>query len=481
MGNLNYKDRPLLITNLTVADIGLFLSTDPDTAVTQQILQIKKIGLPIPYDASCKIQKSCTQDGAVKSVLLSLDCPTNQSLVNYDYGFDVIKKVKNPGVLNDDWAKKARFYGGTIKSLQVPSGGFIADSDRITAETDIITQIKNDRGFGSREESIIDSRRVYIVSTVVLTDNSIKYTLADGTTQTLQMGATMAAALIAFNANTGGLIAFAKSSTQMVITSAVAGVIFTIEDGAGIGPIVIEGRYIWIYSRDINTQFELQFNTGDYSITRFNVVKFLNGYTAGTTMFAVNGTKSAALATSATSSAFVTTINASGVNAYIYASTVAAGANKDVYVYSGIYELKIPSMATGLTINQRYSGLGVYPNLQWDDVFREFAEAKHLGELTHITPLNQPTAGDKYCKVIISWELKHATMHGASQQDTQLVKQTIYIKQGAGASTLWHDPATAGNSGMWETIADNAAFSATKTINDLISTWSGAAITPAIL
>lgn len=473
-GNLNYKERPLLITNLTVADIGAYEQAALDGMAAVKHLVIKKAGLDMAYDSSVKFQKSCTQEGALKSVLLKVEAPCPCQDCNASFGFDVIKKVKNPGVLNDDVVKKTRFYGHDIESLATCSNGQIADADKLAIEDDILGQIKVDRGFGSREESIVDGKRIYLVTPTQANTDEINVTIAGATTNIhLDGGVTIHTAVEDFNTDATaaslGLVAFAKNATQMYITSEAIGTIFTIADGGGASTVVIAGRYMWLYSRDVDVQFEVQWTNGFLSLGRFNVLVLANAYTAGTTMFSIDGTNSDAIVMAAHSHDCVTNIandahlgTASGL---MYASTEHSGdVGSPIWIYSGVKELKIKTLSTGVTVSGHYSGHGVYANLTWEDVFREFSEYKHLNGLTHLVPLTQPQAGDKYCKLTITRKNEVANMHGASHFDGYLETLVIYLKQGFGAANLWD-----ASGYMWESTADNTFFAVDSDINDLLA------------
>ena len=481
-GNLTYKERPLLITNLTVADFGLHTETDPDTATSRLHLLVKKIGLDIVYDSAVKFSKSCTKEGKLKSVLLKLECPEPQSLFNYSYGIDILKKVKDPGVLNDDFLRTSRHYGGQIMSLQTCSGGELADSDKVIMENRILTDILADRDFGTREESIVDGKRVYLVTLNSAATDKINVTDADGTVTTIDLdgSTTMLQAIDDFNTDTAvaslGLIAFAKSATQMYITSTAVGTLFTIADGGGATTVAINDRYLWIYSRDVEVQFEVQYPSEWLTLSRFNVLVLANAYTAvPTTVFAIGGTQSGAITGHATSSTYAARINDCTLT-QIYASATLAAGSVPIYVWSGIYELKVVRLGTGVTISTAYSGNGVYPSLTWKDVFREFAEVpQHLGGNKHLVSYGAPAEGDLYCKIRIEKTNTIANMHGASHSDGYQQAIEIYIKQGNGLSHLWD-----ASGYMWETIADDATFVADSDINDLLLAWSGTAIVSAI-
>ena len=484
-GNLNYKDRPLLITNLTVADFGVYLETNPDTGGTTKHLVVKKIGLDIPYNSSAVIRQSNTMEGALKSVLLSINAPCPCQDCNYEYGIEIVRKVKNPGVLNDVISPRRRFYGGNIETIGTCSNGEMSDADKLTMEDEILNQILLDRGLGTREEAIVDGRRLYLITVAAANDQRLTITDADGDeTITMDTGSTALTIANDINSNTKGLYAFAISTTRIAITSSAVGKLFTLADGGGAGTITVFDRYLWITSRSVDDQFEVAFENGFLTLTRFNMLKLTNAYTAGNLKIAVGGTATANIAGNAASATFAGSINTAIGNASItgvYASYNNQGSIEDIYIYSGVQELKVKTLNTGVTVAVQYSGGGVYPAMNWEEVFREFAQASGNNGLSHLVPLTQPAEGDKYCKLTIEITNTIGSEHGANYGNSYKQVQTIYIKQGKGSDHLWHDPATSAASGMWESTADSGTFSATKDINDLIAWWSGSAVTTAVL
>jgi hypothetical protein len=480
-GNLNYKDRPLLLNTLTVKDFGTYKETDPDSGAVREHLVIKPIALDMVYDASVKVQVSKTQEGALKSVLLSLDAPAPCQDCHYDYGISIIKKVRQPGVLNDDITVRERSYGGILETVQPSLGGYMADSDKVVMEDAIIKGILLDRDLGTREEAVVDARRLYIVTVTAVDTQTLDITDDSGTETILLNGGTTVQKMVhdINTDSTKGILAFGLSDTRIAVTSAAVGKSFTLADGGGAGLGTID-RFIWVTSRTVDSQFEVRFDPGFLTLARFNVVRLSNQYTAAGSgnVFAIGGKSTASATGSATSQTYAAAITTAFTNASLtgYATAVKEGSKTDVWLYTANYELKVKALSTGVSVAVQYSGSGRYANLTWEDVFREFTNRLHLNGLSHLVPLGQPEPGSKWNKVVISRMNTIASQHGANHGNDYLQVQTFYLRQGYGATALWHDPDESNQptAGMWEGVADNANFSATKNLNEIIVAWGSA-------
>ena len=135
MENLNYPVMKYLITALTVKDLGFYTVTDPETGVATKMLTLKGRGkgqsIPWVSTTANTIKNEITKAGAFKSVLVSVNAPAPCSSCHYEYGINVHRKWQQPGVQNDDLYPKTKSFGGVIEAIQTPSGGYLADSDKL--------------------------------------------------------------------------------------------------------------------------------------------------------------------------------------------------------------------------------------------------------------------------------------------------------------------------------------------------------------
>jgi hypothetical protein len=488
MENLNYPKKRILITSLDVTKFGLYTWTDPDIGGTKNILLIKDYGLELIYSSTgTTLTVTRTRDGAQESVLLKTNAPAPCADCNYEYGINIKKRKQKPGVANDDYYQKGRFYGGVLPSIQTPSGGQLADADKILIEDDILLQIKNDQDTwkDTREPSVCKARRLYKITITNAATDTVAYTVngVAGTPITLSTNALLGVNLLNVDAGfiAAGLVAFKLDATHIAITSTEAnyGLSFTVADGGGASTIVPE-RFIWVYSKDVENQFDVEYDYGFMTLSRFNVLVLQNsGTSAGNLVLAVNGTASGNITQSTTTSATqAASIQSSSISALVFASATKSAGLVPIYVYSGVYELSVKSLGTtGTTVTYQYSGAGQWPKLTWKDVFNTFLNQHDLGANLNLIPITTPQAGEKYNKITIKTQVQTAAIHGASHKDTHEMTIEIYIKEGAGATTnyLWD-----ASNYMWESATDDGSFSADTAINALFTAW-GVTPSPVIL
>jgi len=479
MENLNYPVQRFLITNLSNLDFGLYTHTDQDVGGTTNVLLLKKFALSLKYSSTgTSISVSRTKDGALKSVLLKTNAPAPCADCNYEYGIIVKKRRQQPGVQNDDYYSKGRYYGDVITSIQTPSGGQLADSDKLTIENKILLDIKNDQDTDTREPSIAKAKRLYKITRSAATDE-VAYTVNGVAGTNVVLGATAILSVNNLNADAGfvaaGLVAFALSTTVIAITSVSDGTSFTVADGGGATTITTE-RFLWIYAKDVEAQFDVEFDKDFMTLSRFNVAVLNNtSAAAGNTVLAIAGTASGNLANHATSTTYAGTIT-TWLSTNGFASATKTTGSVPVYVYTGVVELKIKSLGTaGVTLTTQYSGNGVWPGLTWKEVFNKFINQRDLGDNLMMVPHTTPQPGEKYNKITIKTSVLTGAIHGASHKDYHESTIELYIKQGAGSTQLWD-----ASNYMWESTDDDATFAVDTAINALFTAW-GVTPSPTIL
>jgi hypothetical protein len=476
MQNNTYPTRQILLNALTSADFGLYNHVDPDGAGTTVHLLIKKYGIDIPFidTTHSLVTVSKTTSGILESVLLSTNAPAPCSDCYYDFWIDIVKRVKDPGVLNDDYYKKGRPYGGSITAIQAPVNGQLTDTDKLYMEDTIIQAIKDDQATNitTREPSVAHAKRLYMVTVAIGASNGQKltYLLADGTTATIDLDSYATSILMACAINAAWSTYFVcacKSTTELILWSVDPELSYTLSDGNGTVPVTTLKRYIWLYSKDVKSQFNVRFSPGVFTKTVFNMIKILNtGTQSGNSVFYINGTSSGNIANHDTSTTYAASIN-TAITTSGYATAETTGSDKPVYLYTGTYELRVSSYGyAGVTTSYQYSGQGVFPNLTSDDVFRVFMNKRHLGEASIYGYIPQPIDGGLYNKITITNITGHnSAIHGASHLDDYVYKVEIYLLQGYGATHLWDADAWMNES------ATDGTYTVDSDINDLITHW----------
>jgi len=491
MENLKYPNMKYIINTLTVKDFAIYTNTDPETGATTRHFLLKKSGQDLPWVSTTanSIVVETTKAGAYKSILLQVNAPAPCDLCHYEFGINVHVKYQQPGVQNDYYYPVTKSYGDIIEAIQTPSGGYMADSDILYMEDTIINGITNDNAvINVREPSIIDARRLYIMTTIADNTHVLSYTIAGvAATVTLNGGSTALTQVSDLNTDAtfkASLFAFAISTTKIAVTSVNPGLLFTVADGGGATTFTAITRYMWLTAKNADPKFYVDWDKSARNwatVTNFNLLVLDNtSAAAGNSVMYVGGTASGNIANNATSATYAASITASSISAYVYASAATTTGNVYVYVYSGTNEVVIKSLGTaGVTVHAQYSGKGVWPSLTYNDVFRVFMNAKGMGSLSNQIFLDQPTPGSLWNKIVLTYDSNAAAIHGASHRDTYRQVAEIYIAQGFGAATyyLWD-----ASGYRWENNADAVAgvggdtpgtFSADKTINDILGTWSG--------
>jgi len=481
MQNLNFPTQRILINTLSAAEIAMWTDTDPDTSATVRHLSLKKHGIDIPFvSGSTTIRKSCTQAGQLKSRALTILAPAPCEDCNYEYGITLKEIVREPGVMNADYYPDSRLYGGVLESIQTPSGGFLADSDKVIIETDIINQIMDDT---TALGGFADARRIYTFTTGTNGDEAVSLYNSSGTlivTVTLTNDATIAGAVNDLNADTtfdDYFYAMAISTTQVLITSINAGLIFTLEDGGGAHAIDNITREVWITSRNVNSQFEIEFDSG-FATNRGLTIQALDAATndAGTLTYYINGTAYGYTAGAHDPAGYVAGFNADGASLGAYACLrLTAATTIWIYGNGDITDITWASFGVTGIVKLNYTTwghpIGRFPRLTADDVFRLFLNDSGLGALSNMTYIVQPTEDATYCKLHIEYTASIGAIHGASHEDNHKSMVDIYIKSGLFATSLWD--ANNPTSGQYMAEAADTGFSADTAFDALLDAWYG--------
>ncbi|MBC8315560.1 MAG: hypothetical protein H8E51_08650 [Bacteroidetes bacterium] len=477
-GNLTYKDKPILINELTVADLGVY--TDGVTGA--KMLLFKKHGITIPWATTNTVSLSKTNDGLKKGVLVSISAPSPCEDCNYDYALEIIKKVKRPGVKNDDLYGKSRYYGSDIAAIMTPSGGELTDTDKLTMEDQIITDITNDSGLGQREAGIVDAHRLYIVTVTAdmsVDNGAITLTDSAGTATTVTLdGATIGANVHLINNDSTVNVyveAFAASATTIGVMSKVAGGLFTAADGNDTTEIFPDTRYIVLLAKEIADQFEVRFPKDYATVYPFHLFNIdVTTHTAAGMSVWANGVEMATgdggIATM-TEAGYVADVN-TAIAAGGYASLDLTGGSI-LYIFGliTITTMKVTYTSASNTFVTTWGySRGQFASLDADEVFEVFSQLRHLGKLTPNVRITQPALASSWNKLVFRNTSTIGNMHGASHSDGYRQEIVLYLIQGYGATDLWD-----ASNLMWENSADAVAgggsWTADDNINDIITDW----------
>jgi len=436
-GNLTYPDPLILINDLTPADLGVYTRSEDSV----QMLHFKKLGISLPYvSGAVKVSKSAYQPGQYKGALIKLDntCPCEEC--GYEYGLDIFKVVKQPGVLNSDYDGKARHYGSKLAKVQECTSGLMEDSDLVTMEDDILDLITNDNGIGNDEGAIVDAFRAYalIFTQANISGDAVTFTYTSpagvATAVTLN-GATAEANAILINddATVGAAVmAVATSATRLHIFGLTEGAKFTLAQ-SGSALVSSLTRYIYLKSNTLTSKFEVHYEKGFATTTGITMFEFdTTTITASGVSVTFDGNGVWSTATAATgAAALVTELNSDMAASTAYAGSLS-GDSSNVFIValegeaSGV-DVKL-SAASTLVIDSRVTMEGRYEKMTSDFVFQQFAMAKNAGKLTPLQYGVTPVDGAEYWMIQFQAKGEIGNLHGASHGDSYVTSVTMYIQ-----------------------------------------------------
>ena len=384
----------------------------------------------------------------------------------------------------------------------------IDDQFVLAAENDLITQIANDTGmnsqnkdvYTSRAMAIVEARRAYLITELTGGSSGIIITSAAGTNPfALGTDEMIACNTINAGANAADVMSFATNTYvtvtyQICVMSRLNGGLFTVAL-AGASTAVINDRYIALVSKDPKVQFGVEYETGFGVTSKHTLFSLTGNTTAGTTTAAITmggvAYPCGAANDNVTDATYATNLHAVIVTATLTANMAASydAYNSYVYVYASQNVSKLHLTFSALsttTILHAWSGLGSYPQLTGEDVFRLFANAADAGTLTAFTRLDQVNPDDTYCVYSVKFNRDIYAIHGASHTDHYLEEADIYVK-----SSLIHtnfadstNPSTLTASSTYNqqpdtNLASSIAFAADTALemataaNGLFAIWAG--------
>ncbi len=146
-GNLTQPLKKVLINVPSPDNLGIF--RDTSRGVNLSILQFKQHGFSLPYIAGTTIRVMQPQDHVPKIVTVSLSDAAPADTQNYEYGVNLIKRVRKPGIDNSMYFPHQQYYGGVMANVTPIT---IAAAELNEMRDDILSQINGDRGYTRRHD-----------------------------------------------------------------------------------------------------------------------------------------------------------------------------------------------------------------------------------------------------------------------------------------------------------------------------------------
>lgn len=167
-GNLQQPSKKVLFNTISSSNIGVYY----DNKIGAKVLQLKEHGYAIPFlGTNTKVMISHTTAWQPKVQLVKLNGYMPCVECNYDYGFNIRKTVKKPGVDNPDYQQKMNPYSGVITKPALEGGSTTAMANTQINEMkeSLIEQINNDEGYKpafsyEHPGAIVKAGKAYVVS-----------------------------------------------------------------------------------------------------------------------------------------------------------------------------------------------------------------------------------------------------------------------------------------------------------------------------
>lgn len=497
MDNLKDPKNIVLMNTLGWGDIALY----GDTENHVRVLVLKQLGISIPGapyvsgdidtesstanagvpPSGIKISKSCTDDGdlAAMKIILTPECPCEDC--NYEYGIQLRKRVKNPGVNNPDFHDHYQPYVGKLAKVHCDgTTGMITTADQIAMESDLMAQISHD------EQAWGTLQRYYIMedldsstdSIVTITYNGVVYTI----TATGHTAGQLAVAINATATLSDAVMAFGTSDPDVImITTFLPGVEFTAAPDTATSTTDQIERGLLFMTNDLNRHVSIVVDPGFATTEKMSFIYLTGLTTAGSTYVKLSGssftTVSGTAANNATEATTASNLNtAMGALVTADEALATAIASDGVVIWGGstIDRLKVTHSALSTAVNTiKATGDGFFPFMTADDIFGLFNE-QHMGELANQVYSEQVQKGAKYCKYELQFLGDDVPLvgDGASYYGHHKQRLAIYIKQDLTDDNIWTDAA---NESVFK--PSTAPVSPDRTIEDLLEVWAKSAIT----
>lgn len=242
-GNLKQPLKKVLLNVPGPDNLGTYL----DSVSGFRILQFKAHGFSLPWivRSTLSIQRPVTPVPKVVLATISNVAPVDR--MNYEFGFSILGRHREPGVDNSMVFPHQKFYGGVLPFVSTPT---ISNDELNRMRDQIIGQLNSDIGLSVRRPAYQLPGSAVIAGIPLLLNNwnAASAVTIDGLT--IAAGATIAAFVANINAR-AGYFAVATSATEITVVRnnrintpiVFAMTLGTIANASGNGQIALLQRY----------------------------------------------------------------------------------------------------------------------------------------------------------------------------------------------------------------------------------------------
>jgi hypothetical protein len=146
-GNLTQPLKKVLLNVPSADNLGMFRDNTTVPGTNLRVLQFKSHGYSLPYLTGTRIRVMKPQDHTPKIVTVRMETAAPADTQNYEYGVNLVKRVRKPGIQNSMYFPHQQYYGGALANVTATT---IAAGELNEMRDDIVQQINSDRGYTRR-------------------------------------------------------------------------------------------------------------------------------------------------------------------------------------------------------------------------------------------------------------------------------------------------------------------------------------------
>ena len=438
-GNLKYPTFPILLNSVSASTFNVFY----DSIEAQYKLMFPESGMTIAgTDATRTLNLSKTYAGSkqLKEIILNPAYPGET--LNYETGFDIKVKQRDPGVHNDNFYPQIYHVSAKLPSLGTALAGKLSLADQKSIKNQLFESAKlsaTEGAFNVYVSTNPITTSLAGASAIVLTfaDGSADVTITDTFTSVAAINANATMATYGYAMLTGsGIVKFVftyqtKCIHSIAITGANPSVTAEYTNLVIASSDPMKQAFVEVGS-DLGTVSGFSYCIGDHYHTSNAGISGLRTVVVAP----YTGTSESYFASTSVSLAnLIIALNSAFTDANAYATLYATGGTK--YILYSPYILIVdyyPLPSAVGSITTLYSGTGVYPSMTGDDIWRVFANNAHDGEFANLHYVDKPDTSTEYILVHLVNTLNTGGQHIASgyggyqQEIRAYVKASEYFK-----------------------------------------------------
>ena len=484
-GNLKYPTFPILINT---ASVNTFNSYVDQVDGEYKILFPQNGMIMGGTNTTRTLNLSKTYAGSKQLQEITLNPAFPADTLNYETGFNIKVKHRDPGVYNDHFYPEMYHVSAKLPSLGTALAGKLSLADQ--------KSIKNQLFESAKLSATEGAFNVYVSTNPITTSlagaSAIVLTFADGSADVTITDTFTSVAAINANAT------MARYGYAMLTGSGIVKFVFTYQTKCihsiaitGANPsVTAEYTNLVIASSDPMKQAFVEVGSDLGTVSGFS---YCIGDHYHTSNAGISGLRTVVVApyTGTSESYFASTsvslanliiaLNSAFADANAYATLYATGGTK--YILYSPYTLIVdyyPLPSAVGSITTLYSGTGVYPSMTGDDIWRVFTNNAHDGEFANQHYVEKPSTSSEYILLELEANMNSGGQHVASGFSSYQQQIKCYVKASEFFNKVYetqsisnHDLFVAGTSNSICSILDEYVDQSKLTASGLTATILG--------